>query len=122
MSATVRLRFPRSMRISAHAEFRRVMTRGMRGGDQWLQIWVLPNDLDHPRLGVIVGKRHGNAVVRNRLKRLLREAFRLSQARLPAGYDLACAPRFAEKLTLERAIRSMEDISARLVNRLGNRS
>ena len=120
MSATERLRFSRRMRVTSHAEFQRVMSHGVRGGDRWLQVRALTNELGHPRLGVIVGKRHGNAVVRNRLKRLLREAFRLSQKSLPAGVDLACAPRAGEVLTLQRTMKSMVDIATRLARRLGD--
>lgn len=117
MPTPTRFRFPKRMRIKSHAEFRRVMTRGKRGGDRWLQVRAAPNGLGHPRLGLIVGKRHGDAVTRNHLKRLLREAFRLTQSQLPAGFDLACALRDPSGLTLERAKKSLITVASRLVRR-----
>jgi RNase P protein component len=51
------------------------------------------NDLGRRRLGLSVGKKLGGAVVRNRYKRVLREAFRLSQHELPEGYDYILIPR-----------------------------
>lgn len=53
-----------------------------------LRVYARPNELPHCRLGLIVSRRVGNSVVRNRVKRMLRESFRLLQHDLPAGYDL----------------------------------
>jgi ribonuclease P protein component len=50
-------------------------------------MYMVKNDFGYSRLGISVGKSHGNAVVRNRLKRILREAFRQSLDRIPAGFD-----------------------------------
>ncbi len=50
-------------------------------------LYLAKNELDYARLGVSVGKACGNAVVRNRLKRLFREVFRKNQTQIPAGFD-----------------------------------
>jgi RNase P protein component len=56
------------------------------------------NDCGYPRLGISVGKSCGGAVVRNRLKRLLREAFRQSREQIPAGFDyvLMISPKWSK--------------------------
>jgi len=58
-----------------------------------LAAYSLPNDLGHPRLGISISRRVGTAPVRNRIKRLLREAFRLHPHGLPRGYDLVIVVR-----------------------------
>jgi ribonuclease P protein component len=58
-----------------------------------LAAYSLPNDLGHPRLGISISRRVGTAPVRNRIKRLLREAFRLHRYDLPRGYDLVIVVR-----------------------------
>ena len=102
------------MRVRRSREFRRVLSRGARGTDHLLTLWLLPNGLDVPRLGLIVGRRQGGAVRRNRLKRLLREAFRLSQRRLLIGYDYVCAPRAGVKLRLDACMESLLRLGTRL--------
>jgi ribonuclease P protein component len=81
------LAFPKSRRLASNRQFKAVLDHGRRAGDRLLVLYAAPNDRGYPRLGVSVGKSCGNAVARNRLKRLLREAFRLSQDRIPGNCD-----------------------------------
>ena len=70
-------RFPRSARLIKGAEFRKVLGRGGRMADGLLSLHVLRTRLASSRLGLAVPRAVGNAVVRNRLKRRLRELFRI---------------------------------------------
>jgi ribonuclease P protein component len=116
-----RLRFGPEMRIKRSADFDRLLKVGLRTSDGRLSLWSLPNNLGHPRLGLIVGRKHGNAVQRNRIKRVLREAFRNSQLDLPPGLDLVCAPRSGADLDLEACRSSLIHLARRLARRLSPR-
>lgn len=63
-----------------------------------LVVFYRHNGLDFSRMGVSVGRKHGGAVQRNRLKRVLREAWRLMQSELPKGLDYILIPRRGVKL------------------------
>ena len=81
-----------------------------------LRIYALPNALGHPRLGLSVSRAVGNAVVRGRIKRRLREAFRHLQHDFPAGYDVAISVKPHDPLSvaeyqrlLFKALRKLHD-------------
>jgi ribonuclease P protein component len=75
--------FPRRLRLTHEREFDAVYAAKMRKARGPLTLHACVNEKGHHRLGLSVGKSVGNAVVRNRVKRLLREAFRLQQHSLP---------------------------------------
>lgn len=84
---------PRRCRLLSARDFRRVYGRGQRAGSQQLVVVALPRRGPGHRLGVSVSKDHGPAVIRNKIKRLLREAFRLERPDLPGRYDMVLIPR-----------------------------
>lgn len=86
--------YPRSHRLLTGARYQRVF-QGCehKTGDRLISILAVANDLNHPRLGMAVSiKAAGTAVKRNRIKRLIRESFRLHQAML-GGLDVVVVVR-----------------------------
>jgi ribonuclease P protein component len=81
-------------RLSRSADFERVYRQGRAHGNRVLVVHTFPRgDEGEPRLGLSVSRRVGGAVERNRVKRLVREAFRLESERLPAGQDVVVVAR-----------------------------
>ena len=95
-----RFSFPKSSRLISNRQFKDVLTRKLSVSDGLLILYMAENDCGLPRLGVSVGKSCGGAVVRSRLKRLLREAFRQSQGQIPPGFDylLMICPQWLEQI------------------------
>lgn len=82
-------RFPLARQRLLRGDFERVYKLGRRAQGARLALVVLENELGRSRLGLSVAKRHHKgAVQRNRVRRLFREAFRLSLAELPQGVDV----------------------------------
>lgn len=109
-----RLTFRRGHRLTHARQFQAVYAGRVQrvGGRGSLVLWGLPNGLEWPRLGLSVGRRVGGAVVRNRAKRVVREAFRLSMGELPA-LDLVVAvrPGRGEGLELEECRRALVEMA-----------
>ncbi len=75
-------------KLSKTSEFKKVFSEGRRSEGKNLIIFILKNNYDFNRLGIIVKKETGKAVVRNKIKRRLKEANRLLNKKLLPGYDI----------------------------------
>ncbi len=114
-----RLRFPAHLRLKSPADFQAVYDRKKSAADGLLIVYARENGLPHPRLGVSVSRKVGGAVVRNRYKRLFREAFRLTRPELPAGVDLVLIPRpQAGEPTLDRLKASLVKLAHQAARKL----
>src|SRR4051794_29097433 len=85
----------RRQRLSRSAEFDRVYREGRSHANRYLVVYSFPREGDEtdPRLGVSVGRKVGGAVERNRVKRLLRDAFWATADSLPDGHDFVVVAR-----------------------------
>lgn len=107
--------FPASARVRKQAEFDAVYAGNRYAADSTLVITAARSGNTPTRLGLSVSRQVGNAVVRNRWKRLIREAFRKNRHRLPAGFDLVVRPRKGAIPDYARIEKSILDLTRRLV-------
>lgn len=110
-------RFQKHEHLRSPLDFRRVYDRKCSASDEWLIVYALPNDFPHSRLGLSVSRKVGPAVVRNRFRRLYREAFRLGKENLPKGLDLVLIPRSNREPTLDDIQLSLKNTIQKLARR-----
>ena len=106
-------------RLSRSAEFERVYRQGKSHANRFLVLYAFPRgEDDEPRLGLSVSRKVGGAVERNRVKRLLREAFAEHTGELPSGHDVVVVARpdvleLAEREGLAGVSRALDELVAK---------
>src|SRR5437879_2143794 len=87
--------FPREARLVRRGEFDAVYRAGRRRSSGHFTVFLRANALPHSRFGFSIKKALGNAVVRNRIRRRVREIVRCNQGEIPAGWDIVIHPKSA---------------------------
>lgn len=121
---SVGARFPATARLRSPRDFARVYETRRSAADGPLVVYASPAAAgEGVRIGLSVSRRVGKAVVRNRWKRALREAFRAVRPRLPAGHDFIVVVRSPKPPTGAGAARCIEEslvsLATRIVSRAG---
>ncbi|MEE9584209.1 MAG: ribonuclease P protein component [Candidatus Brocadiales bacterium] len=107
-------RLKKAQRIKKRRDIEKVFEEGETFRGKNLNTCVLPNSLDFSRLAIVTGKRVGNAVERNRIRRLLRECFRLNKGLLGPGLDVVLIPRKGFPTTFPGAEEEFKRLAGRL--------
>ena len=115
----LQVRFRPHERLRDSVAFRRAFERKKPASDNILIVYANRNELGHPRLGISIGKKKvPSAAERNRIKRLLREVFRLSKGELPSGVDLVIVPR-GPGMTFQQVQQSFPMLCRSAARRIG---
>ena len=118
----MRSTLPRTHRLGGHRTIPAVRAGGKKESRGPLTVWALPNGLKHSRLGIGIGRHCGNAVRRNRVKRLLKETFRVLQNDFPTGYDWVISGRPHEPLALAEYQKLLSGICVKLHSAWGKQT
>lgn len=111
--------FPSRFRVKDSEDYRQVYARKRSVSDDWLILYARENDREYSRMGMSVSRKVGKAVLRNRIRRLYREAFRLKRAELPMGLDFIFIPRKkGEAPTLEHLLQALPTLAERVARKL----
>ncbi len=107
-------KFTKTDRLVQQSDFDRVYNSDLFAADRNLVVKGIKNNHTYSRLGLSVSRRVGNAVVRNRWKRAIREAFRIRRHDMPVGWDFVVRPRKGATVDQRAIARSLVYLSRRI--------
>ncbi len=94
------------LRLKKQADFQRLFQKGKRAFSPSLTVIYRP--AEKMTMGISIGKRHGKSVQRNRIKRLLREAFRLTQGEMKGKYAIVLIPKVSDEYSFHTFQRHLQ--------------
>jgi len=108
----------KSNRIGGRGSFKTILDRGVRAWSGPIGMCLAPHEGKSSRLGISIGRPVGNAVTRNRIKRLLRESFRTQQRDWAGVYDVVVLVKRHEPMTLAAYHEVLASLQSRLEKKL----
>ena len=114
--------FPKLHRLTTEGQFKRVFAHRTSAANSVIVVYGAPNGLPFCRLGLVVSRKIGGAVVRNRWKRLIREAFRQQHKQLPTGLDLVVLPRAGSEPNCETVSAALAKLVGQVARRLDHKA
>ena len=111
--------FPKEERLRKRKDFDRVFKEAKAFKGTIFNVYVASNSLGHPRIGIVVGRKFGGAVQRNRIKRLLRESYRLNKGLVEGGIDMVLLPKPGREANFKLVEEEFKKLIAR-IKRGGN--
>ncbi len=115
-------RFRRRERLRLRVDFARVFAEKCTSSNRQLVVYVAANELGWSRLGRSVGRRVGNAIRRNRVRRWIREAFRTQKSLFPAGLDIVVVAKPQSAENAGDMFEGLPDLIARAARKLQRRA
>jgi ribonuclease P protein component len=112
-------RFRKCERIRLRSEFDRIYAARCIASNDRLTVFVIENDLGYSRIGLSVSRKVGGAVVRNLIRRRIKEAFRKRKADLPVGLDLICVVKPGPPASEQTYAESLGVLIAKAAARVG---
>ncbi len=91
--------------LKKNKDFQTVYKKGKSYANKYLVMYIVENNLDRNRIGISVSKKVGNSVIRHRLKRLIKESYRLNESVFKNGFDIVVVARTTAK---DRTYRDIE--------------
>jgi ribonuclease P protein component len=113
----MRFSFKKEDRILKRSEFLELNQSGCKLQNDYFIAFFAPGQRDRPRLGITVTRKVGGAAQRNRIKRIVREFFRLSRQHLKQNWDInIVAKKKAADLSSEKAFSSLQELFEKISN------
>jgi ribonuclease P protein component len=106
--------FPKSARVLYKRQFQKIMRTGAKAPGSHIVIHYRAHTFSRPRLGITVSKKHGKAHDRNRFKRVVREAFRQCQSRLPQDLEINVMPMSRELIDTPMIVKDFLEFAEHL--------